>query len=174
MPGLPLTKEIVSRSTRQDLEHVFSALNRACQEVYGERLVSVAIFGSAARETARPDSDVDILIIADQLPNGRMRRVEEFEAVEKRVRDLLASEIGTVPPLSPVFKTPEEASVGSPLFLDMTEDARTLFDREGFFARRLERLRERLTQLGAKRIWLGNAWYWDLKPDYRPGEVFEL
>ncbi len=56
----------------------------------------------------------------------------------------------------------------------MTEDARILFDREGFFARKLDRLRERLAQLGAKRIWLGNAWYWDFKPDYRPGEVFEL
>jgi hypothetical protein len=29
-------------------------------------------------------------------------------------------------------------------------------------------------QQGARRIWCGNAWYWDLKPDYRPGEVFEL
>jgi hypothetical protein len=31
-----------------------------------------------------------------------------------------------------------------------------------------------LEQLGARRIWRGNAWFWDLKPDYRPGEVFEL
>ena len=21
---------------------------------------------------------------------------------------------------------------------------------------------------------LGNAWYWDLKPDYKPGDVFDL
>jgi len=32
----------------------------------------------------------------------------------------------------------------------------------------------RLKKLGANRIWSGNAWYWDLKPDYRPGEVFEI
>jgi hypothetical protein len=31
-----------------------------------------------------------------------------------------------------------------------------------------------LAHLGARRVWLGNAWYWDLKPDYRPGDVFEL
>jgi hypothetical protein len=24
------------------------------------------------------------------------------------------------------------------------------------------------------RIWRGNAWLWDLKPDYQPGDVFEL
>jgi predicted nucleotidyltransferase len=163
-----------SMSIGQDLKHVFSALRRACEEVYGERLISLAVFGSVGRETARPDSDVDLLLIADPLPTGRMRRIEEFEEVERRVRDLLGAEATGVPPLSPVFKTPEEADHGSPLFLDMTEDARLLVDRGGFFAATLERLRQRLAQLGARRIWLGNAWYWDLKPDYRPGEVFEL
>jgi hypothetical protein len=161
-------------STRQNLEQVFAALLRACEEVYGERLIAVVIFGSSGRGTARPDSDIDLLLIAGSLPNGRVRRVEEFEEVEERLGRLLPPEFGAAPPLSPVLKTPEEVGHGSLLFLDMTEDARILFDREGFFARKLDRLRERLAQLGAKRVWLGNAWYWDLKPDYRPGEVFEL
>ncbi len=160
--------------TRQNLEQVFSALLRACEEVYGERLIAVVIFGSTGRGTARPDSDIDLLLISESLPNGRVRRVEEFEEVEKRFGRFVLSELGAAPPLSPILKTPEEAGHGSPLFLDMTEDSRILFDREGFFARELDRLRERLAQLGARRVWLGNAWYWDLKPDYRPGEVFEL
>lgn len=160
-PGTP--------SVRQNLEPVFSALLHACEEVYGERLITVAIFGSAGRGTARPDSDLDFLLIVDPLPDGRMPRVEEFEEAERRLRERLP-----VPFLSPIFKTREEAERGSPLFLDMTEDARILFDRDGFFAARLDRLRERLRELGSRRIWLGNAWYWDLKPDYRPGEVFEI
>ena len=154
-----------------DLERVFAALRRACEEVYGGRLTTLAIFGSAGRDTARPDSDVDLLVVAD-LPDGRMRRVEGFEQVERRLGELLAP--AAAPPLSPVLKTREEVGRGSPLFLDMTEDARILFDRGGFFADQLGRLRARLADLGARRVWLGNAWYWDLKPDYRPGEVFEL
>ncbi|MDP9120269.1 MAG: nucleotidyltransferase domain-containing protein [Acidobacteriota bacterium] len=163
-----------SKSLRQNREHVFSALRRSCEEVYGERLMTVAIFGSAGRDTARPDSDLDLLLVADPLPNGRMRRVDEFAAVEKRLSDLLPPGAGSTPLLSPVLKTTEEVGHGSPLFLDMTEDARILFDRGSFFARELDRLRERLANLGARRVWLGNAWYWDLKPDYRPGDVFEL
>jgi hypothetical protein len=31
-----------------------------------------------------------------------------------------------------------------------------------------------LHELGARRVRLGSAWYWDLKPDFKPGEVFDL
>lgn len=143
---------------------------------YGKRLVSVVIFGSAARETQRFDSDIDILIIAEDLPKGRMKRVREFDAIEDKIEPFLKSlqkeEINTY--ISPIIKSPEEAENGSPLFLDMVEDARILFDKDGFFSGVLEKIRNRLKGLGAKRIWKGNAWYWDLKPDYKPGEIFEL
>jgi hypothetical protein len=56
----------------------------------------------------------------------------------------------------------------------MIDDARVLFDRDGFFAGVREAWRSRLAALGARRIWRGNAWLWDLKPDYQPGDVFEL
>jgi predicted nucleotidyltransferase len=159
---------------RHNLEQISAALLRACAETYGERLVSLAIFGSAGRGTARPDSDLDLILVASPLPDGRGRRIDEFGAVERRLRGLLPADLGAAPLLSPVLKTPAEVGHGSPLFLDMTEDAQILFDRGDFFARELARLRERLAQLGARRIWRGNAWFWDLKPDYRPGEVFEL
>lgn len=143
---------------------------------YGPRLVSVAVFGSVGRGTPREDSDIDLLIVARDLPQGRFQRVEEFLPVEARVEAALLEGWpgGTVPTLSPVFKTPAEAEQGSPLFLDMVEDARIVYDPEGFFGRYLERLRARLRELGARRIRLGNAWYWELKPDLKPGEVFGL
>ena len=143
---------------------------------YGNRLVAVAVFGSIGRGTPRHDSDVDLLIVARDLPAGRFPRVEEFLPVEARLDDAL----GRVDPdgapvmLSPVFKTPAEVEHGSPLFLDMVEDARVLHDPEGFLAGYLERLRARLRELGARRIRIGNAWYWELKPDLKPGEVFSV
>lgn len=144
---------------------------------YGERLISVVIFGSVARETQAFDSDLDVLIIAKDLPKGRMKRIGEFENVEEKIEPFLESlrkEDGINTYISAVMKTPEEAEKGSPLFLDMVEDAKILFDKKGFFEKRLDKLRKRLKELGSKRIWRGNAWYWDLKPDYTPGEVFEI
>ena len=78
------------------------------------------------------------------------------------------------PSLSPIFKTPAEVTAGSPLFLDMTDDARILYDRDAFLASAFSDFSARLARLGARRIWRDNTWYWDLKPDYKPGEVFEI
>lgn len=143
---------------------------------YGKRLVSAVLYGSAARETQRFDSDIDLLVVASGLPDGRMRRIREFEKVEDKMEPLLRKmkEYGINTYISAVIKSPEEAGSGSPLFLDMVEDAKILFDRDGFFSSVLEKLRKRLAELGARRIWKGSAWYWDLKPDYRHGDVIEL
>lgn len=154
------------------LDAVLAELRRG----YGHRLVAMAVFGSVGRGTPRDDSDVDLLIVARDLPEGRMRRVEQFLPMEARLERALGSvqEDGTPVMLSPVFKTPAEVERGSPLFLDMVEDARVLYDPERFLAAYLDRLRSRLRELGARRIRLGNAWYWELKPDLKPGEVFSL
>jgi predicted nucleotidyltransferase len=161
--------------TREIFEDLLETLADACRSVYGERLAALAVFGSVGRGTARSDSDIDLLIVATGLSERRVARVEEFAAVESMLEPRLARarRAGVETRLSPVFRTPEELEVGGPLLLDMVDDARLLVD-TGFLARRLARLKRRLEELGARRIWLGSAWYWDLKPDYRPGEVFEL
>jgi predicted nucleotidyltransferase len=154
------------------LRHLLVELTAA----YGPRLVACAAFGSVGRGTPRHDSDIDLLLVIRDLPRGRTSRVEEFIPVEVRLESALktAESSGVRATLSPVFKTPEEVEAGSPLFLDLVHDARILHDPEQFLAGYLERLRARLAQLGARRVWRGNAWYWDLKPDLKPGEVFTV
>ena len=55
------------------------------QSFYGERLVSVVIYGSVARGTQTFDSGLDLLIIAEGLPLGRMKRIREFDSIEERL-----------------------------------------------------------------------------------------
>ena len=163
-------------AVKQHFDTLLERLLPACQVHYADRLVSLLAFGSVGRGVPGPESDLDLLLVADPLPPGRLARVGEFRVVERDL-ELLLEEMrsaGVSTELSPVFKTPAEVDRGSPLFLDMVQDARILYDREGFMKRRLARLEERLKALGARRIWRGNAWFWDLKPDYKPGEVFEL
>jgi hypothetical protein len=76
--------------------------------------------------------------------------------------------------LSPILRTLEDLRTAIPLMLDLTEDAIIRLDRGGVLAAALADLRERLRRSGARRIWSGRQWYWDLKPDYRRGEIFAL
>lgn len=137
-------------------------------DYYGNRIVSIVVFGSLARGTAIPESDIDLLLIIKNLHRRKMKRIEEFiDNVEDKLHGISSY-------ISPIIKTPEEASQGSPLFLDMVFDSLILYDRDSFFKNILERLRKRLDQLGSKRVFRGNRWYWILKPDLKYGEVIEI
>jgi predicted nucleotidyltransferase len=151
-------------------------LREECVRHYGSRLVTLVLYGPSARGTMRPDSDIDILIVADPLPQGRTPRIREFDAVEQALTADLekATTAGVHTYLSPVFKTPAEVAHGSPLFLDMTLTARILFDRDGFFGKCLERLRWRMRELGTRRVESHGGYYWVLKRDLQPGEEIEL
>lgn len=161
---------------REGFERILAALPGACEAVYGSRLLSLAVFGSVARGTMRPDSDIDLLVVADPLPTGRMQRRAEFDAVEARLSASLAEARaeGVQTILSPVFKTPEELRQGSFLFLDLTDQARILCDRGGLLRDYLADLAARLRAMGARRVYKGGGYYWVLKPDYKPGDRIEL
>lgn len=139
---------------REEYDGLTRRLVEETRAFYGSRLVSIVVFGSTAKGTPGPESDVDVLVVVDPLPTGRLNRVTEFGAIEDRLDGVLRSmkEKGIAACLSPVFKTPKEVKAGSPLFLDMTEDGRILFDRDSFMAGYLRELRERPRSLGARRV----------------------
>jgi len=123
-----------------DIPRLLDHLTRLCKERYGKRLISLAVFGSMGRGTPRPDSDLDILLVIQDLPVGRVARMGEFAAIETALGIAANNQIE----LSPVLKTPEKIAQGSPLLLDMVEDARILFDRDDYFKNVLENLKARL------------------------------
>ena len=142
----------------------------------GAQLVSVVLFGSVARGDASTTSDIDLLIIAKDLPAGQFARKRILAPADAAFEDELArtERCGVATRLARIVRTPAEAERVIPLYLDMTEDARLLYDREGFFARVLDRVRTSLTRLGSRRVWQGKTWYWDLKPDFKRGDVIEI
>ncbi|GIX41336.1 MAG: hypothetical protein KatS3mg129_1069 [Leptospiraceae bacterium] len=159
---------------KQKVKYILDHLKDITIQYYKENLISLIIFGSVGRGTFREDSDIDILIIANNLPDGRLKRVEQFHSVEIQIENLLNQYNLKQMYLSPIFKTPMEAQKGSPLFLDMIEDSIILYDKNNFFRSILHQLQSNLNKLGAKRIYKGNIWYWNLKQDYKFGEEIKL
>jgi hypothetical protein len=159
---------VLRRAAEQYAEHLVTTL--------GDRLTAVVLFGSVARGDAVAGSDIDLLIIARDLPAGQFARKRLLEPADGAFEtDVAAAESrGVEVRLARIVRTPEEAARIVPLYLDMTEDAVLLVDRDGFFAGVLDRLRASLRHYGARRVRLGSTWYWDLKPDFVLGDIVEL
>jgi predicted nucleotidyltransferase len=155
---------------------ILDTVCQVCLAHYGDGLISLAVFGSVARGTMRPDSDVDLLVVVNSLPRGRLARVRDFEAVEAAAAEVLSSAAreGIQTTLSPVLKAPEEVQKGSLLFLDMVDQAVILYDRDRFLRCYLDQLKARLEALGARRVYRRGGYYWLLKPDLKPGEGITL
>jgi len=142
----------------------------------GDDLVSVVLYGSYAREQSTPESDVDLLIVAYGLPESSLDRqmliTKILQEIEAPFRQSLPS--SSFPYISAISKTPQEADHISRIYFDMIDEAKIFFDKEGFFEAVLRKVKVRLQELGAKKIRVGKMWYWDLKPNYRAGDIFEL
>lgn len=166
----------VGGSFKEEFKHFIKVLTDSIISHYGDTLLSIVLFGSQARGTQRPDSDIDLLIVLRNAPKSRLARTEEFlkieESLENYLSDLRKKGINTF--INSVIKTEEEIRAGSLLLLDMTEDALILFDRDSFMENVLKSLGRKLEKYGAKRIWRGDSWYWLLKFDPSKGEMIEL
>lgn len=97
---------------------------------FGDRLVSICFFGSVARGEASPESDVDVLTIAEHLPKDYGLRVRETNTIHESLRKgdayrRLRSE-GRSAFISDVYLTPEEARSHPPILLDITDHGVTL------------------------------------------------
>lgn len=144
--------------------------------LFGDNLRALVIFGSVARNAQRSDSDIDILFVFKNLPENRRQRTDLVaqleENLEKDFQEMRNQGIATC--ISPIIKSSDEATFLSPIYLDMLEDATIILDHDGLVESVFERLRTGLDKTKGRRIWKGQRWYWDLKPDLQFGEVFEI
>lgn len=141
------------------------------------RLTGVVLYGSLARNRVKPGSDIDLLIVGkgseEEVGEGYRRARDALEEAPE-YKALVEQSIW--PSISPFIVTEDYLRRNTPwLFLEIQDHGLVLYDPEGFLAWKIERVRERMRELGTRKVMLPDgSWYWDVKPDWKPGEVFEL
>ncbi|MEM2122932.1 MAG: nucleotidyltransferase domain-containing protein [Candidatus Bathyarchaeia archaeon] len=141
-------------------------------------LTSLAVCGSVARGTAGNTSDLDLLVVSDDF-NGTLGERIDFlmKTTNKRVKPeiefLRENGIHTFLSLYPLRS--REAEKLPLIMLDMVDDAKIVYDENGFLEKQLLKLKLKLLELGARRVYIErDEWYWDLCPDYKPLEVVPI
>lgn len=84
--------------TLTNIKPILNELKRELQELYGDRLVKLILFGSHARGEANPDSDIDLLAVLKS-PVSQFQEILNMS--ELRVKMLLEQdELVSIIPMS--------------------------------------------------------------------------
>lgn len=137
--------------------------------------MSIALYGSVARGQAGPASDIDLFVVLQEAPSGMLARRRVLDPVRESLTPDL-EELwmqGIYADFVEVIRTAAEARKYHPLYLDMSQEAILLYDRDRFLENLLVRVGELLKKSGAERKVMGRFWYWDLSGLSVPEEVVE-
>lgn len=140
------------------LQKELTPLVKSLEHGLSEQLWGLVLFGSVARGEAKESSDLDLLLVADGLP-------EKFMARMRYLRRLLPGELrGAV---SFIARTRAEFETGFPsYYLDLALDGVILYDRENYMQQKLTRIRELIQAAGLqrRRTDYGFSWEWQKPP----------
>lgn len=136
-------------------------------------LTSFSIFGSVSRGEAKPSSDLDVLLVSDAFEGTLASRIDSLAYVGGEVSEELdfLRRQGVTPAVSLLPFRREELDARPVILLDLSVNATILYDPDDVLGGVLRGIRARLEVAGSKRVaTAGGGWYWDLKPDFRPGQ----
>jgi predicted nucleotidyltransferase len=154
-------------------------LNKFLEEIHtllGKRVVAVVLYGSVARNSATPHSDIDVMIVyrndkkeIERKMTGlllQIRESSEYIALENK---------GFIPEIYPLFISVKKLKTHPWILLDIVDHGIILLDDDDVLRNELTVIRHRMKELGTKKVTLSDGtWYWDIKPNAKLGEVIEL
>ena len=146
------------------------------QEKFGSQFIALVQFGSTTRGSIKQVTDLDLFVVLDinfrSLSEKRdATRVAE-DAGDQVLKKLVP--LGYFIAVSCIVRSKEQAQQFSPLYLDMTLYSKIHFDVGGFAQSVISKTQQRILETGAVRKQRGLMWYWDLAPNFKPGDKVEF
>ena len=125
-------------------------LTAALKKEFHQTLISIAVFGSMVKGTLTPTSDIDVIVVCENLP-------KDWRARDKMVLELTeAIELKYTRPIHMNLLGKEEISMAgdliSPLILEIYDANEIVFDKDDYFKNLLKDMKENLKNLHATKI----------------------
>ncbi len=160
---------VFNHTHREIIDRTISAI----KDAYTDNLISLAIYGSYANGNARFNSDLDLFIILDKTG----RRIAELKYFYDKVEVPLENELLQLLKLhridmsiSPFIVSKEQASFFNPLYLDMSENAYIIYDKDDFLRSILIKVGELIKRHNFKKKLLSNTFLWDMSSHVMIGQ----
>jgi len=131
--------------------YIRNSLNTKTKKALPFNIKAVLLFGSTARGIKAPDSDLDLLVIADGINAKRHRRGMEIASIKRSFPEFS---------LDILLLTESEVLSNfrnhNPLFLDIAEEGIIILDYENFLHQLIAETKEYIKRRGIKRF--GDGW----------------
>ncbi len=132
-------------SLHEAFQRLLEAFIAECERVWRDRLVAVVLYGPYARRLVHTQRDVDLLVVAEDLPASPWERYDVVMDLMERLEPALQSVYETVGfylYVSPVLKTPSELEGLDTPYIRLVRQGRVLYDRDEWFQRHFPLLPE--------------------------------
>jgi predicted nucleotidyltransferase len=126
------------------LQETIDEAVQALRDLLGDDLLAVVLYGSWSRGDARPGSDVDLFVIAQNLPQHRFDRARYLHRAVAERCPL---------PVSRLAKDPAQFEGHFPsLYVDIGLVGIVVYDINGYVAQKLGRIRQLIKEAGLYRV----------------------
>lgn len=120
------------------MQNISHQIREKVRDLSDINIVSIAIFGSTARQENSANSDIDLLVVAEDIARKRIQRIPDMVRIER--------ELDLESPVDILLVSKDECQSNfrnhNPLYLDIAFDAEIVYDDTSFLENLMEETRK--------------------------------